>query len=565
MVDKNLDYYPLWSLYFAQDGYTMSGDRIMGRQAAGNAYLKAILKSDISNISLYLQNQKESDLAVEEIQKILPKEKKIEVERIQYDKPNLSKRYGGIFFPGPVLTKHAMNRSFFGHESYSLVGITHTTASHTVMSGISELLTYPVKPWDAVICTSDVVLDTVNKILDRAFDQYKKILGATKKELPMLPVIPLGVHQEDFDFSDEFISNSRKNLNINEDDIVIVYVGRLSFHAKAHPVPMYLALEDCAKEFKGKKKIHLIQTGWFANEFIEQSFKAEAQKLCPSIICHFLDGKDQNEKFKTLAAGDIFMSLSDNHQETFGLTPLEGMASGLPVIVSDWNGYRSTVRDTIDGFTIKSYSLGAGFGNDIAYQHMINFIDYNKYVGLTTQRVAIDIKDCILKLKILINDKNKRLELGTNGKKRATNDLSWSHIIDKYKDLAIELNNIRDSEGKNDKKTISELPHDRMDPFDTFSSYPTEIINQSTLYRKTTDINFIDIKEFMEFASVNYALESLPEKEDFIKVLDNIDTDKTTSIINLGEELNISSKELHEIIIVLIKYGYICVEESSNE
>ena len=69
----------------------------------------------------------------------------------------------------------------------------------------------------------------------------------------------------------------------------------------------------------------------------------------------------------------------------------------------------------------------------------------------------------------------------------------------------------------------------------------------------------------MEFASVNYALESLPEKEDFIKVLDNIDTDKTTSIINLGEELNISSKELHEIIIVLIKYGYICVEEGSNE
>ena len=53
------------------------------------------------------------------------------------------------------------------------------------------------------------------------------------------------------------------------------------------------------------------------------------------------------------------MSLSDNFQETFGLTPLEGMASGLPVIVSDWNGYKSTVRNNIDGFKIPTYSLNS--------------------------------------------------------------------------------------------------------------------------------------------------------------------------------------------------------------
>ena len=56
------------------------------------------------------------------------------------------------------------------------------------------------------------------------------------------------------------------------------------------------------------------------------------------------------------------MSLSDNFQETFGLTPLEGMASGLPVIVSDWNGYKSTVRNNIDGFKIPTYSLNSKSG-----------------------------------------------------------------------------------------------------------------------------------------------------------------------------------------------------------
>ena len=60
---------------------------------------------------------------------------------------------------------------------------------------------------------------------------------------------------------------------------------------------------------------------------------------------------------KSLASSDIFISLSDNFQETFGITPLEGMASGLPVVVSDWDGYRDTVRDQIDGFTIPTITL----------------------------------------------------------------------------------------------------------------------------------------------------------------------------------------------------------------
>ena len=44
---------------------------------------------------------------------------------------------------------------------------------------------------------------------------------------------------------------------------------------------------------------------------------------------------------------DVFVSPSDNIQETFGLSVIEAMASGLPVIVSDWDGYRDTVVDGV--------------------------------------------------------------------------------------------------------------------------------------------------------------------------------------------------------------------------
>jgi glycogen synthase len=56
--------------------------------------------------------------------------------------------------------------------------------------------------------------------------------------------------------------------------------------------------------------------------------------------------------------------MSDNIQETFGLTPLEAMAAGLPVIVGDWDGYKDTVRDGVDGFRIPSLMPPAPLGTD---------------------------------------------------------------------------------------------------------------------------------------------------------------------------------------------------------
>ena len=336
-----------WSTYFQLDAFNIEGKKIMGRQAAGHSYLKGLTNQDYDTISFYIRDGRDRDQVINLIQPLLKKD--VEINLVTWENPNLSQKFGGIFFSEPKIGIQSIFRSKYNHDSYSLVGLTHTTASDAVMDMVLDYLTKPVKPWDAVICTSQCVKDTLVTILDQQRDYLKSEIKASEFQIPQLPIIPLGITNEDFDYKPDQKNKVRRELGIEDDDVVIVFVGRLSFHAKSHHFPMFWCLNEISKELDKNAKIHLLLTGWFGNDNIKEIFVNEHKILAPNIQCHLIDGRDQNNKHKSFSCADIFISLSDNYQETFGLTPLEGMSAGLPVIVSDWNGYRETVRHEKDG------------------------------------------------------------------------------------------------------------------------------------------------------------------------------------------------------------------------
>ncbi len=127
-------------------------------------------------------------------------------------------------------------------------------------------------------------------------------------------------------------NEARSSLGISSADFVVLFLGRLSFHAKANPTPMYLALERLAR----RHRVVLIECGWTANDHIAQALSEARAKLCPSVRSIVLDGRISDVRDTAWAAADVFCSLSDNIQETFGLTPIEAMAAELPVVVTDW-------------------------------------------------------------------------------------------------------------------------------------------------------------------------------------------------------------------------------------
>ena len=388
MVDKEKS--KSWAIYYQDEAYSVSGERIMGRQAAGNALLKGYARSNINNIGVYAKNKSSFQSFIKDFEKLLPSGLNKNISYIPWGSPDKLKEFGGLYYPAPDISSFSKQRYFYGHDTYSLIGITHTTASQNAVNSILDAYISPLREWDALICTSKSVKDSVLTMYEGYNDYYKHTFGADIKHNFELPVIPLGVHTEDYQFNTKDILESRKRLNIKENDIAILFIGRLSFHAKAHHIPMYLMLEKIKEQLPKNINIHLIQTGWFPNEKIKDIFVKEGKEMCPSVQLHFLDGRKKEDKRLSFAASDIFISLVDNFQETFGLTPLEGMAAGLPSIVSDWNGYKDTVRDNVDGFRLPTSTLNET-DYSLSLRHELGIDNYDHFIGRLSQTVTIDI------------------------------------------------------------------------------------------------------------------------------------------------------------------------------
>jgi glycosyltransferase involved in cell wall biosynthesis len=461
------------AIYFTPDGYLTTGAKLMGRHSAGAGFLRGFAATETSSCIWGHVPKRSMAASFGETMKAVGYAG--EVRTLTLDQHLRLADAGCLYVPGPGLADYSWRRLAAGERAYSLCGVTHTTASHAAMESMASLLTAPLRSWDALICTSTAVRDSVRVMLEAQAEYLRWRLGATRFDLPQLPLIPLGVSCEDLAFSTTDRAEARQELGVGDNDIVALFVGRLSFHAKAHPSPMYLALERAAARFP-ERRIHLVECGWFANEAIDASFRDGAAALCPTVTRHVLDGREPAPRTRAWAAADIFVSLSDNIQETFGLTPIEAMAAGLPVVVSDWDGYRDTVREGIDGFRIPTLMPGAPAGQDLAFRYAAGIDSYDIYCGHTCELVAVDTGAAAHRIQCLIEDPALRRRMGDAGRRRAQEDFDWKSILVRYRELWTDLAERRRSDAVLfGPPPLAERP-ERMDPFALFAGYPSQLL-----------------------------------------------------------------------------------------
>jgi len=496
------------AIYYHPEAYTTAGPKLMGRNAAGESFLRGFLAySNTTEFWTQVQKPEHAQVFAQAVQDA-GRSEPVKV----VDKNSLAAlaQAGAVYYPGPGIGQYAWQRSPYSHGAWSLCGITHTTSSVGAMDAIADLLTTPVQPWDAVICTSTAVKDNVTRLLQAQADHLKERLGISRIVLPQLPVIPLGIHAQDFAYTPTQKTAARATLGVDENCLVVLFMGRLSFHAKAHPLAMYQALEQAAKITS--KEVVLVECGWHANEFIEKAYADAARLACPSVRVVTLDGRKAEDRQAAWASTDVFCSLSDNIQETFGIVPIEAMAAGIPVVVSDWDGYKDTVRDGVDGFRIPTLMPQAGLGGDLALRHALEIDTYDMYCGHACSLVAVDVQATANAFVQLFESPDLRRQMGEAGRVRAREVYDWSVIIAQYEALWAQLGEIRQAQAPALKPLPQPWPA-RMDPFHAFASYPTQTLTPQTvlaLVDADATTAFTRVGTYRQLAMVSFAKVVLP-------------------------------------------------------
>lgn len=551
------------AVLYSKEGYDTGGQKLLGRHSAGEGFLKSLVQHGTAD-SLYCCVDSETTFKefCSHIQPWLQQPRK--VRWIPSERPDLLSQPGTIYRPDPCLADLVWARRFVDQRAYSVCGVTHTIGTKYVMESIGDLITAPMQPWDALICTSTAVKTAVERVLTEWSEYLAQRNGGQPEILVKLPIIPLGVDCSAFPQGLEAVnigSQQRQELGISPDDIVVLFVGRLTFSAKAHPVPMYIALERAAQQTKAK--IHLIQAGWIEDPREEPDFKNSAQIFCPSVNAIFLDGRKPEIRINIWSAADIFISLSDNIQETFGLTPIEAMANGLPAIVSDWNGYKDSVRHEIDGFRIPTLIPPSEFCLDLALNYLDGSLNWPTYMGHTSLATAVDIDACTRALCQLIENPELRKRMGENARQRAKEIYDWKVVIAAYEQLWRELAEIRVLAPESAPLKAGKPPYPLGDdPFRVLGHYSTKALSNEMM----VSLGEIATPELLQQLQTIWFTNFGQDRRISVKVqMEILDTIKQKGAVSVGEIVDRYIKNdrqlayMYRTLLYLVKFGILVI------
>lgn len=454
-------------LYLHPNGYDTSGPELLGRISAGESFLRGYLRhADVDRY--YFWNTAARPQAELEalIARIHPPARPITWIG-QMQRPAIA-QVGVLNMPVPGLSTEAWARRLYGQSAYAICGITHTTATDRVMQGIADMLIAPTESHDALICTSNAVRHSIDTQLEAFRDYLRAEFGPRRRAEPMRVTIPLGVNTEDFTTSPEQRKAWRERLQIPDDAVVALFMGRFNVRGKMNPALMALSLERAAQATG--QPIYWVNAGWALSAKEEETYHAQTRALCPSVQYRSVDGRPPDVRFSIWSVADFFISFSDNIQETFGLTPIEAMAAGLPCVVTDWDGYKDTVRQGEDGFRIPTVAPAPGEGLDLAYWFENHWLNYDSYVGAAGQFTAIDYDRAEAAITMLVQNPELRRRMGENARRRAREVFDWAAIIPQYQALWAEQDARRRAAQPSPVGRDNPI---KPDPFTLFQSYPT--------------------------------------------------------------------------------------------
>ena len=469
------------AIHYIPDGYSLDRADIKGRHAAGAGFLGGVARYPAMElVHCYAASQAAAQHCANRLQQQAGRRRPVHF--IPYGDLQGLAKVGCLFQPDPILASLAWQRRHGDQRAFSLCGVTHTLCSSGALSAIGEYLTAPLQPWDALICTSQAARRAMETHLGQLAD-YQAERNGVRPVMPVqLPVIPLGVDCGRFENANAPALRQafRQRYGIGENDTAVLFFGRLTFHAKAHPLAMLAAVEAAGKSLG--RRLHFLFVGRFPNTQVGDHFREASAAIAPSTAVHFVPGEDDHLAEASWHGADLFLSLSDNIQETFGLTPIEAMAAGLPAVVSDWDGYRDTIADGETGFRVPTTLPPAGDGEEMMLLHASGQLTYDRYIGAASLATAVDIKASAEAIRRLASDLDLRRRMADAARRRARELYDWSAVLRRYSELWSELAVLRRSAGElAPRRPGSPAMPVLDDPFRVFAGFSTDTLSDKDL------------------------------------------------------------------------------------
>lgn len=447
-------------LLFYSDTIAMALDTsgIKGRAVANHGFVEALIaQAPAHHITIILSSVVEIDLLRHFFGDLLESER-ISLVCFSELKNHLKTRPLDVLHVlGPDLYRgFALRQAFDLH--CPVTGITHSLGHAPFLEWLESNLRLKPTARDRLICTTPTAQEAVMKMAE--------ILGGST--VLKTEVIPLGVHSPPTSQD----TSLRGKLKIPAESLILLYLGRFSYYTKVDLLPLLLAFRSLTQITSAP--VHLVLAGATGGEDYEKILQTAATEWGVKDLVRFVFNPSETDKQALFDDADIFLAPGDNVQETFGLSVVEAMAHGLPVVASDWNGYRALVEDGKTGYLIPTMGLvECSFLSDLTPL----LTDAMTHLYLS-QAVATRHEVWEEKLKNLVENEKTRLEMGKAARARATAFL-WPQVIQKY--LALWKNLITLPEEKREEQPLPVL-----DYLKVFGNYATQTLSDKNRFTLTS-------------------------------------------------------------------------------
>ncbi|MEC7275189.1 MAG: glycosyltransferase family 4 protein [Bdellovibrionota bacterium] len=164
-------------------------------------------------------------------------------------------------------------------------------------------------------------------------------------------IIPFPVNKSEFSFDQKLRISKRKSLNVEEEEHLFFYSGRLSYQKNIFDI-----INGFCQFYKmTNSQCRLLIAGpmddlgipYIGKEALEGTFYfhwEECMNSLPEGIRNkitYLGNVTPLELKEYSCAADTYLSMSCHNDEDYGMAPAEALMCGLPCILSDWGGFSS--------------------------------------------------------------------------------------------------------------------------------------------------------------------------------------------------------------------------------